>query len=140
MMKKTGAVKRPTFSILGEGIVFMVSTKRAQKGFATFLDKEMMNKLPANSVQKTAVGVASGLMLKKGGDVMEGLKDNPLMMSLGVFDETGKMDIDLLRDVLRENIPETGVKIKLPIIGYMTIHKADVDALHRYISETPEVM
>lgn len=118
----------------------MVSTKRAEKGFATFLDKEMVSKLPEGSLQRTAIGVASGLMLKKGGDALESLKTNPFIMALGVFDDNGYIDIDLLRDVIKQNIPDMGLRMKLPVIGTLTIHKGDIDMLHRYISETPEVM
>lgn len=118
----------------------MVSTNRAEKGFATFLDREMMTKLPEGSLQRTALGVTSGLMLKKGGDALEKLKDNAFVTTLGIFDDNGYIDIDLLRDVLKENIPDMGIKVKLPMIGVLTVHKGDVDMLHRYISETPEVM
>lgn len=118
----------------------MVSTKRAEKGFATFLDREMMSKLPEGSLQKTAIGVASGLMLKKGGDTLENLKNNPFIATLGIFDENGYIDIDLLRDVVKQNIPDMGLKVKMPVIGTLTVHKGDIDMLHRYISETPEVM
>lgn len=118
----------------------MVSTKRAEKGFATFLDREMMSKLPEGSLQKTAIGVASGLMLKKGGDTLENLKNNPFIATLGIFDDNGYIDIDLLRDVVKQNIPDMGLKVKMPVIGTLTVHKGDIDMLHRYISETPEVM
>ena len=118
----------------------MVSTKRAEKGFATFLDREMMNKLPEGSLQKTALGVTSGLMLKKGGDTLESLKENPFISTLGIFDENGYIDIDLLRDVIKQNMPDMGLKLKLPMIGTLTVHKGDIDMLHKYISETPEVM
>lgn len=116
----------------------MVSIARAEQGFANFLDKEMLAKLPDGGLQKTAIGVLSALIVRRGGNVINGLKDGKLIKALGVFDEEGNVDIDVLRDVVKENIPEGGLKIDLPIIGKMTIFKEDVDALHRHIMEVGE--
>lgn len=117
----------------------MVSIARAEQGFANFLDKEMLAKLPDGGLQKTAIGVLSALMVKKSGNILGGVQDNALISALGIFDESGNIDIDVLRDVVKENIPTTGLKVKIPVVGNMTIFKEDVDALYRHIMDVPEV-
>lgn len=116
----------------------MVSTTKAINGFVAFLDKEMMAKLPNGGLQKVAVGVISALAVKRGEMAMEKLKANTLAVGLGAFDENGDIDAELLKDVVRENIPDEGIKMSLPIIGNMTFFKEDVDTLYRYISEAGE--
>lgn len=116
----------------------MVSVTRAEQGFANFLDKEMLAKLPDGGLQKTAIGVLSALALRRGETVMNGLRDNKMVKALGIFDEEGNIDIDVLREVVKDNIPENGLKIDMPIIGKMTIFKEDIDSLHRHIMEVGE--
>lgn len=117
----------------------MISTEQAINGFVRFLDKEMMTKLPGDGLQKVAVGVVSALAVRKGTTAIEKLKTHPLALAFEIFDSNGNVDIDLLRDVVKTNIPDTGVKIKVPVIGGMTAFKEDVDSLYRYISEAGEI-
>lgn len=111
----------------------MVNIAKVQKGIASFLDNEMMSKLPDGGLQKVIVGVMSALIIRKGDTAIDMLKANPIAIGLGVFDGNGDMDLDLLKDVIKENIPDTGLKINLPIVGGMTVFKEDIDSLHRHI-------
>ena len=116
----------------------MVSVGRVEKGIATYLDREMMSKVDVDGLQGFGVGIMSSLMVKRVGTIISGYKDNGIAQALGVFDKNGYIDIDVLREVLKENISDNGRKMTFPIIGSFTFYKGDVDMLYSCIMEVGE--
>ena len=116
----------------------MVSIRRVEKGIATYLDKEMMPKMDTEGLQGFGIGVATSLLIKRVGNIIEGYKNNGVAQALGVFDKNGNVDIDVLREVLKENISDNGRKMALPVLGSFTFYKSDVDMLYDCIMEASE--
>lgn len=52
---------------------------------------------------------------------------------LKVFDDNGNIDIDILRDVIKDNIGNNGFVITVPILGELKFRKSDVDNLYNDI-------
>lgn len=112
----------------------MVTIKQIEDGIATYLDSELMPKLPNSGLEKVIVGTALSLFIRKSGTIIGGYKDNKAVQMLGVMDHEGNVDVDLVYEELKKNIPDNGVKIEVPIIGGMTFHKEDFEKLYEYIS------
>lgn len=111
----------------------MVSIDKIEKGVANYLDGELMPQLQGNSLEKVLVGTAASLAIRRSGTIVAGYKDNKMVQMLGIMDGNGNVDVDVLADELKKNIPKEGVKVDIPIIGTMTFHKDDVDKLYEYI-------
>lgn len=111
----------------------MVSVKQIENGVASFLDMELMPNLPQNGIQKVMAGTAISLIIKRSGNIVREFTNNSFIKMLGIMDEEGNMDIDILRSELKANMPELGVTMDLPLIGTLTFHKQDVDTLYNHI-------
>ena len=111
----------------------MVSIDKIEKGIANYLDEELMPQLQSNGIEKVIVGTAASLFIRKSGTIIEGYKDNKLVKMLGIMDDDGNVDVDVLVEELKKNISKEGIKIDVPVIGTLTFHKDDVDKLYDYI-------
>lgn len=112
----------------------MVTINKIEQGIAAYLDGELMPKLPSTGIEKVLAGTALSLAIRKSGGILEGYKDNKAMQMLGVMDVEGNVDVDILAEELKKNIPAEGVTIDIPIIGTLIIKSEDVDKLHEYIT------
>lgn len=112
----------------------MVTIDQVEKGIAAYLDKELMPILPETGVQKILIGTGIGLVLRKYKGQIAALKDQPFVKMTGIFDDSGNVDVDILKEELTKQIPEEGFKIEVPVIGGLKFHKADVDKLYNYIT------
>lgn len=112
----------------------MISIQRVQAGIAQYLDAEMMAQLPADGWRRVTAGAAIGVALKRMGAVTDELKKNGILNTMGVIDPDGNVDVEILRDELREKIPEDGMKIDVPLMGRMIFRKHDVDKVYQYIT------
>lgn len=112
----------------------MVAISKIEQGIAAYLDSELMPKLPNTGIEKVLAGTAMSLVISRSGKILDGYKNNKAVKMLGLMDADGNVDVDVLAEELKKNIPAEGVKIDVPIIGTMTFHKEDVDKLHEYIT------
>lgn len=111
----------------------MVSVDDIEKGLALYLDKEFMPRLTDGSVQKVVVGMATSIFIKRIGDIALELQENKVVKMMGVFDDNGDVDLDMLRLELKKQIPESGLRMELPVVGKLIFYKADVDQLYNTI-------
>lgn len=111
----------------------MTSITNIEQGISSYLDNELMTKLPSNGIQKVIAATAIAIAIKRIGNVVSSLKDNDFIKMLDIIDEDNNVDVDILRDELKKQIPEDGVKTDIPMIGVITFHKNDVDRLYDYI-------
>lgn len=111
----------------------MVSINQIEKGVASFLDAELMPNLPQNGIQKVMAGTAMSLMIKRTGNMVKEFSNNSFIKMLGIMDQEGNVDIDTLKNELKNNISDSGVVVDIPMIGTMTFRKSDVDNLYNHI-------
>lgn len=111
----------------------MVSINKIEQGVAAYLDSEIMPQLQNGSLEKVIAGTAISLAIRKSGKILAGYKNNKAIQMLELMDSEGNVDVDILAEELKKNIPTEGFKIEVPLIGAMTFHKDDVDKLHKYI-------
>lgn len=111
----------------------MVPVSKIEKGIAAYLDNELMPKLPSTGIEKVLVGTTISLAIRRSGKIIDSYKDNKVVKMLGIMDDAGDVDVDVLADELKKNIPNEGVSIEFPVIGSLNIRKKDVDDLREYI-------
>lgn len=110
-----------------------VEVKKVEQGIAMYLDKEFIPQLPADGVQRVLVGTAVSIMIRRGSSMLQSFKDHPLAKMLGLFDESGNVDIEIVLEELAKNMPADGLQIDVPLIGILTFRKSDVDKLYNHI-------
>lgn len=113
----------------------MVTMKQVERGVAAYLDAELMPQFSKTGVEKVIAGTAISLFIRRSGVILEGYKENKIVQMLGIMDEEGNVDVELLSTELKKNIPDEGFKMDIPMIGAMTFHKEDVTKLQEYITE-----
>lgn len=113
----------------------MVSVDKIEKGMAAYLDAELIPQLQKTGIERVIVGTAASLLIRKAGSIVEGYKDNKMVKMLGIMDEAGNVDVDMLVEELKKNVPKEGFTVDIPIIGTLTFHEEDIDKMHDSIME-----
>lgn len=113
----------------------MANIQQIERGLARWLDAELVPQLPQEGWKKVIVATAISLMIKRSGAMINSLLMNPVVSALGIVDEAGDVDIDIVATELKKNVPDTGMKLHLPMIGELVLRKNDVDSLYAYIKE-----
>lgn len=111
----------------------MVHTDKAIKGLVNFLDNELIPNLPAKGWQRPVCGTVIALASQRVGKLVEGLKKNQMLVGIGIFDDSGMVDIDALKTEFSKQLGSDGMVIEFPLIGPVTFHQSDVDKLYSYI-------
>jgi hypothetical protein len=112
----------------------MISIDQIEKGVASYLDTELMPKLDDNKVQKVIAGTAIGILIRRFGNIAQTMSENSTIKMLGIVDDKGDVDIDIIKEELEKQIDDReGLPVELPMIGKMTFYKADVDKLYKHI-------
>ena len=85
----------------------------------------------------TALGALNGLGGMLGGRVVNALKDNAIVKTLGVITEDGAVDVDTLKEAAMEQVKKQGFAEigGIPIIKKITFRAEDVEKLYHYIVE-----
>lgn len=113
----------------------MIPIDRVERGISKFLDMELMPALPKEGVSRVLTGTAMAVVVKRMGGMIRSYQDHALVKGLGVMDDGGNVDVDILREALKANISDAGVKVDIPMGGTVTFRREDVDTLYRYITE-----
>ena len=111
----------------------MVTVAQIQNGLATFMDAELMPKLPATGIQKVITGTAVALLIRRSGATIQEYSQHPFIKMLGIVDEKGNFDIDTLKTEVKKQMGDQGFDLDVPMIGTMTFHSADIDKIASYI-------
>lgn len=111
----------------------MVEISRIERGVAMYLDRELVPKLPGGSWKQFGAGVVSALVAKRGGQALGKLKNHPAAAAFGLVDEAGCVDVDVLREIANEKIPDAGLQVDVPMLGRLTVYQRDIEKLYGYI-------
>lgn len=112
----------------------MVTTNQIERGFARWLDAELMPHMPQNGWKKVIAGAAASIMIKRGGHLVEKLMNHPVVVALDIT-KNGEVDLEIVKDSLKANMSESGLVIDLPMIGELKLNKNDIDTIYAYIME-----
>ena len=111
----------------------MVTYNQVVNGMSRYIDQEIVNKM--QGWQKWALGAGAGIMMTRGANTFNALKNHPIVKMLEVIDENGMIDIDTIYSELRKQAEKGSATIDIPMVGTITLTKDDVDKLYRLIKE-----
>ena len=109
----------------------MVSYSQVVNGISKYIDQEIVNKL--QGWQKWALGAGTGIFLSKSGENFTQLKENSIVKMLGLIDENGMVDVDIIYSELRKQADKGAIVAEIPMIGKLTLTKDDVEKLYTCI-------
>lgn len=111
-----------------------ISFENVELGIAEYLDKELLSQYPNNSYHRVLIGMGLSLVLKQKLNDIRELLQNDTVKSVGIVDADGNIDVDLLRDTLKEQMTNEGIRYENKFIGAITFTKEDVDVLYKYLT------
>ena len=107
-----------------------VTAEQVAKGLASYVDRELVPQVPG--LRKWGLGFMGGHASVIVQNMAE--KHRDMLKMLGIMDEDGMIDIDMLASEMKRKAAELGpVTEHLPIFGDVTFNSSDVDKLHTYI-------
>lgn len=113
----------------------MTSIEQLRNGIGRYIDNEFVPNLPVTKNQRFGISVLIGVMLVKFDTFMHNMANKDMIKMFGIFDDDGNFDVDAVYTVLSQRLGDDGFKFDIPIIGPITLEKADIDSLYKYITE-----
>lgn len=114
----------------------MATIKQIETGAVRYIDAELAPKIPTNipngQLKKIAAIAGATYAIHHG---LQKLVVNPALAAIGAVDAEGNIDVDGLSEAARGQIPETGFKVTVPILGDLTFYAEDVEKILQYIKE-----
>ena len=117
----------------------MVSIDSVERGLARYIDKEIMPAIKTDGIKGFGIGVAASLLVKRGGNLLRPYAQNPTLQQMGLVTADGAVDLDALRDAVKDNIPVGGLLVELPMGITLRGNTSDVDSLYGFIREEASV-
>ena len=115
----------------------MVSLNQIEHGVGRWVDAELIPMLPTGGQYDNLkrIGVAAGAvyLIRKGRATLSALQSSAFLKALGAIDDNGDIDIEGVKEVLGEKIPETGIKVTVPLLGEVTFYRRDLESVYAYI-------
>lgn len=120
-----------------------ITFESVERGITQYLDQELKAQYPEDSIQRLAIGVAMALLLKPKMQEAKAMLESDLMKSSGVVDKDGMIDADLLRDTIKSEMTESGIRFDSmfsnsdvinKFLGVIVLHKDDIDTIYKYMT------
>lgn len=108
----------------------MINYDKVIEGIIKFVDTDLLPKM--DGYQKWMFGTICGIAGKKGRNIFESIKDNTMLKALDIV-EGDLVNVDLIYEELIKQASTTPMRIDIPLLGTITLHKNDVDKIHNYI-------
>jgi len=113
----------------------MIPIAQVKAGLEKYIEREILTK--TTGLPRWGVGVMLGIVFKKSDNIIALLKQNRFIQAMGLIDEQGNVDVDLIYNELKKQAANEPATIDLKImdipLGVITITSADVDALYQAI-------
>jgi hypothetical protein len=112
----------------------MVHKSSLIPGLSKFIDENILAHYPPTSMKRILMAGAVSLYLKKGSTIIDSLMSNPIFTTLGVVDSNGMIDVETMREVLKQEVSKAGcIKLNIPFVGEIDFTSDDVESLYRLI-------
>lgn len=103
-------------------------------GLSKFIDTTVLSHYAPTSMKRIVAAGALALYLQQNSGIVDMVISNPLFSGLGVATEDGLVNIELIRDVLKNEIKKVGfMRIRFPILGDVDFNADDMDTLYSSI-------
>ena len=113
----------------------MVHKTSVIPGLSNFLDTAVLSHYAPTSMKRIIAAGAIALYLKHNTDIVDTIISNPMFEGLGVSNKEGMIDLDMLRDVYKNEINKAGfLRVHFPVLGNVDFTSDDVDTLYKCIT------
>ena len=103
-------------------------------GVSKFLDTTVLSQYPPTSIKRIISAAGIAIYLQQNSNLVDSIISNPAFSSLHLCDENGMINIELLRDVIKNEVSKAGfVRIKFPMLGDVDFTPEDIDSLYKCI-------
>ena len=111
----------------------LYSLNTVLEGATRYIDSEIISGM--NDLQEIVARIAIGRVFENKDVIKHKLSNNGVILSLGIIDSEGFVDVDTLFEQLKKEIDRKGkLTISIPMFGKMTFMPTDVDNLKAYIT------
>lgn len=115
----------------------MVTKKQIRDGLVKFLDTELMPNLgDQGAVKQLLIATGIGIMVRSLEPMIDKFAHHPMVEIFGVSDKDGNIDVDLIAEELRPNVPREGFAVDIPLVGEIKLFPEDVDSMLRHIKNS----
>lgn len=115
----------------------MVSKEQIKLGVSKFLETELMPQMSNMSPLKQIIlATGVGIAMRKIDPIIDSFAKHPMSTLFDISDESGNIDIDVIAEELRPNIPKDGFAIEIPLFGDIKLFPEDVDIILKNIKES----
>ena len=107
----------------------MVSMQQVEHGLARFIDAELAPKIPVDGPngQLKRVGFLVGVTYKLHRQLPA------LVSSIGAVEQNGDVDIEGLLEAIQMRVPESGLRVQVPVVDELIFYPSDVERIKAYI-------
>ena len=108
----------------------MVTINQIEAGTVKYIDTEIAPKIPVNvpNGQLKKIVFLAGATYAIHKNIQQYI-GHPMLTQLGAVDEAGNVDLDGILEAARSTVPDTGVKVNVPILGDLTFYAEDLERL-----------
>lgn len=100
-------------------------------GVVKYIDDEILVKI--SDWRKWIFGGAIGIILSKGTDVFNNLKNNEFIKILEIIDKDDMINIDKIYEELKKQSKKNSITFNAPMLGVITLNEKDVDKIYESI-------
>lgn len=110
----------------------MIAKERVAAGTLKYIDCEVCPHVPG--VKALVLSGLAALYAQKMPVVFDRLRKSPAIAAVGVLTEDGMVDVDAVYNAFAPKFSQP-VELAIPLIGNLTLDRAEIDKLYRYIRE-----
>jgi hypothetical protein len=101
-------------------------------GLVKYIDGELFPKM--NDLQEIFGRIIVGRVSNNASNLKEALLNNEILMTFGIMDRDGTVDVNGLAEDLKKEIERRGsLVVSIPMFGKITFTAHDVDVMRQYI-------
>lgn len=110
----------------------MIARERVAAGVLRYVDCEVCPHVPG--FKSVALAAVAALYAQKIPVIFDRLQAHPAVAILDVISADGMVDVDALYNAFAPKISQP-VQLNVPFIGQISIDRAEIDKMYRYIKE-----
>jgi hypothetical protein len=112
----------------------MVHKSSIIPGLSNFVDKTVLSQYAPTSLKRILGAGAIAIYLKQNTGLIDQIINHPMFTGLHLTDNSGLVNIEVIRDTLKAEISKAGfLQINFPIIGEVDFTPDDIDSLYSSI-------
>jgi hypothetical protein len=113
----------------------MVHKNDVIPGLSRFIDTAVLSQYSPTSLKRIAAAAAIAIFLQQNNKLVDQISNHPMFNNLHLINSDGMFNIELVRDVLKNEIAKAGfLRVSFPLLGDVDFIPDDVDTLYRCIT------